>query len=344
MKCKKPFDARSLSHEDLEKIRRATVARVQAGESPELIAAGMGLNRTTVYRWLNAYHYGGDDALAAKPIPGAPRKLNAKQMMRIARIVREKNPQQLRFDYALWTLAMIRELIVRLFDVRLSEVSVGRLMRRMGFTPQRPLYRAWQQDPVLVERWRTEEYPRIAARAKREKAMVFFADESGLRTDHHAGTTWAPAGETPIVAVTGARYSVNMISAVNNLGHFRFMTVDGAVNGEVFRDFLQRLITGVDRKIFLIVDGHPTHKSKTVRKFVSENAERIELIFLPPYAPQLNPDEQAWAHVKSKVAKVTAHTKEGLKRTLYSVMRELQAMPNIVASFFRHPDCAYANL
>ncbi len=344
MKCQKPFDARSLSHQDLEILRRATVARVQSGESPELIAQGMGLNRTTVYRWLNAYHYGGDEALAAKPIPGAPRKLSAKQMMRIAKIVREKNPQQLRFDYALWTLAMIRELIVRLFDVRISEVSVGRVMRRLGFTPQRPLYRAWQQDPVLVERWRAEDYPKIAARAKREGAMVFFADESGLRTDHHAGTTWAPAGQTPIVAATGARFSVNMISAVNNLGHFRFMTVEGTVSADVFRDFLQRLITGIDRKIFLIVDGHPTHKSKIVRKFVAENADRIELFMLPPYAPQLNPDEQAWAHVKSKVAKITVHTKEALKKSIYSVMRELQAMPNIVASFFRHPDCLYANL
>ena len=141
-------------------------------------------------------------------------------------------------EYALWTLAIIRELIRRDFGVKLSEVSVGRLMRRLGFTLQRPLYRAWQQNPVLVDQWKAEEYPKIAARAKRTGALIFFADESGIRSDYHAGTTWGTKGQTPIVKATGKRYSMNMLSAVNALGHFRFMTVDGRVNGAVFRDFL----------------------------------------------------------------------------------------------------------
>jgi transposase len=342
MKCKKIFDGRQLPRKAKEQLRMAAVRRVEAGESPEAVAAGLGINRRTIYRWIEAFHYGGESALKAKPIPGAPPKLDARQMARLARIVHTKNPLQLNFEFALWTLAMIRVLIRREFDVSLSEVSVGRLMRRLGFSPQRPLYRAWQQDPARVERWRAQEYPKIAARAKREGALIFFADESGIRSDHHAGTTWAPVGETPVVKATGARYGLNMLSAVNALGHFRFMTVEGRVNASVFRDFLKRLITGMERKIFLIVDGHPAHKAKLVSRFVADNAAAIELFFLPPYAPELNPDELAWGHIKTRIAKATVQTKDELKAMVDRVMRRLQKMPEIVAGFFHAPTCAYA--
>ena len=208
MKCQKTIDARKFSHQALEEMRVSAVARVEAGESPERVAEGLGINRRTIYRWLSAYHYGGVEAIKAKPIPGAPAKVCAKQMAQLSRIIREKNPLQLKFEYALWTLAMIRELIWRKFNVHLSEVSVGRLMKRIGFSPQRPLYRAWQQDPALVDRWREKDYPRIAARAKREGAQIFFADESGIRSDTHTGTTWAPVGETPIVQADDTEHLV----------------------------------------------------------------------------------------------------------------------------------------
>lgn len=341
MRCKKTIDARSYSHDMLEQLRRDAVKRVEVGESPEVVAAGLGINRRTIYRWLQAYHYGGEGALAAKPIPGAPPKLDARQMARLARMIHENTPLQFKFEFALWTLAIIRELIKRTFDVRLSEVSVGRLMKRIGFTPQRPLYRAWQQDPTLVEHWREHEYPGIAARARREGAVIFFADESGIRSDHHAGTTWAPVGQTPVVKATGARYGLNMLSAVSAQGHFRFMTVEGRVNANVFRNFLQRLITGMQRKIFLVVDAHPAHKAKLVRDFVQANIDRLELFFLPPYSPELNPDELVWAHVKTRVAKATTQTRDELKRMVDQTLRRLQKLPEIVAGFFRAPTCRY---
>lgn len=344
MKCKKTIDARSYSHKTLEEMRIAAIQRVESGESPEAVAAGLGINRRSIYRWIASYHSGGMEALKAKPIPGAPPKLTGKQLAKLSRLLQSKNPLQLKFEFALWTLSMIRELILREFGVELSESSVGRLMNRLGFTPQRPLYRAWQQNPVLVEQWRQEEFPKIAARAKKEGALIFFADESGVRSDHHAGRTWAPRGQTPIVKATGARFSFNMLSAVNALGHFRFMIHDGSVTAHTFRDFLKRLITGVDRKIFLIVDGHPAHKAKLVRQFVEEHADRIALFFLPPYSPELNPDELAWAHVKRKVGRATAQTKAELKAVVTRTMRQLQKAPEIIAAFFNAPTCLYASL
>lgn len=342
MRCQKTTDARSYSHEMLEQLRRDAVKRVEAGESPEAVAQGLGLNRRTIYRWLSAYHYGGDAALAAKPICGAPPKMDAKQMAKLSRLIRDKTPQQFKFEYALWTLALIRALINRQFGVKLSEVSVGRLMKRLGFTPQRPLYRAWQQNRELVQSWQETEYPKIAKRAKKEGALIFFADEAGIRSDNHAGTTWAPVGQTPVVKATGARFGLNMLSAVNALGHFRFMTVEGTVNASVFREFLKRLITGMERKIFLVVDGHPAHKAKMVRQFVTDHSDRIELFLLPPYSPELNPDELVWGNVKTRIAKMAVQTKDELKAAVHASLRRLQNTPDLVASFFRTPTCLYA--
>jgi len=342
MKCKKAFDARKLSHSDLELLRISAVKRVGNGEGPHAVARGLGINQRTIFRWLHAAHYHGMDALKAKAISGRPTKLTARQMTRIARIVRDKNPQQLKFEWALWTLEMIRAMIANEYNVRLSEVSVSRLMKRLGFTPQRPLYRAWQQDPVLVDKWRKRDYPKIAARAKREKALIFFADESGIRSDSHAGKTWAPKGKTPVIQATGARFGFNMLSAVNAKGHFRFMITRSRINGSIFLTFLKRLISGNKRKIILVVDGHPIHRAKMITNFVHENSNRIELVFLPPYAPELNPDELAWAHVKRKTSRVPVTTFKQMFSLALGTLRNLQGRPEIVASFFRAPSCAYA--
>jgi len=257
-------------------------------------------------------------------------------------MIRDKNPLQLKFEYALWTLAIIREVLRRDFNINISEVSVGRLMKRIGFTPQRPLYKAWQQNKELVDTWVTKEYPKIKARAKREGAMIYFADESGVRSDYHAGTTWAPQGKTPVVKATGARYGFNIISAVSATGHFRFMLIEGTMNATRFKQFLERLIVGHTKKIFLIVDGHPTHKAKLVTSFLEQHSERIELFFLPPYSPELNPDELVWAHLKKNIGKRVAQTKEELKSKAYRHLQHIQKLPELVKSFFLHPTCRYA--
>lgn len=344
MKCTRAIDARSYSHDTLEKLRRDAVKRIEGGESPEAVAMGLGFNRRTIYRWLSTYHYGGAAALTAKPLRGAPPKMDGKNLFKLAKIVRDQTPQQFEFEFALWTLATIRGMIKKKFNVSLSDVSTGRLMRRLGFSPQRPLYRAWQQDPALVQQWQATEYPKIARQAKKQGALVMFADEAGIRSDHHAGTTWAPVGKTPVVPATGARYGLNMISAVSARGDFRFMIVEKNVNATVFREFLRRLITGMDKKILLVLDDHPMHKAKLVRDFIEQHTDQIELFFLPPYAPELNPDELVWGHIKGRVGKMAVQTKEELKNSVIRALHRLQKLPHIVSSFFQTPTCQYAAL
>jgi transposase len=218
----------------LEAIRRRAVERVQAGESPEVVVRALGFSRACIYDWLARYRVGGWDALRAKPVPGRPRTLTGPQIRWIYTTVTQKNPLQLKFEFALWTRAMIRTLIRRRFRRTLSVASVGRLLRQLGLTCQRPLTRAFQQDPARVQRWLAEEYPQIKALAKATGAAIFFGDEAGVRSDYHAGTTWAPRGQTPVVRVTGARFGLNMISAVSARGQLRFMIVNGTVDAARF--------------------------------------------------------------------------------------------------------------
>jgi transposase len=268
------------------------VASVQDGQSPEIVAQALGINRVTIYGWLSRYRHGGWDALDAKKRGGRTPKLDGPALQWIYQTVTDKNPLQLKFTFALWTAKMIGQLIHQRFGIKLSKASVCRLLNQMGLTPQRPVWRAYQQKPEEVQRWLNEEYPRIKQMAKRQKAIIFFGDEAGIRSDHHAGTTWAQKGKTPIVTSTGARFGLNMISAVSAQGEFRFMVVKGRVKAAQFIQFIKRLLHGVQQRVFLIVDGHPVHKAKMVSRFIETVKDRFQIFLLPPYSPELNPDER----------------------------------------------------
>jgi len=215
-------------------------------------------------------------------------------------------------------------------------------MKLLGFSVQKPLYQAWQQDPTLVHEWETRIYPTIKAQARAAGATIYFADEAGIRSDYHTGTTWAPVGETQVVAVTGRRFSFNMISAVSPRGDFRFMIHEGSVTAPTFKEFLTRLMIGASKPIFVIVDGHPIHKSKLVKDYVESLGGMLKLFYLPPYSPQLNPDEQVWAHVKRQVSRQLVQNLDDMKKLALGALRRIQKLPALVKSFFRQPECEYA--
>ncbi|MCU0305461.1 MAG: IS630 family transposase [Thermoanaerobaculales bacterium] len=337
------FDGRRLSHKVREEIRIRAVTRVEAGESPEDVVKALGFHRSRIYEWLAAYREGGIEALRTRPIPGRPRKLDGKQLKRIYELVTRKNPLQLKFEFALWTRGMVRELIRREYGVKLSEVSVGRLLHKLGLTPQRPIRRAYQQDEEAVERWKTEEYPEIQKAAKRAKATIYFGDEASVRSDYHSGTTWAPKGRTPVVESTGARFTLNLISAVSAKGLLRFMTVEGRLTAAAFIGFLNRLIHNAENPIFLIVDRHPVHRSATVRDFVESTEGRLRLFFLPSYSPDLNPDELVWNHLKRhKVGKSHFKGPNQMRAVVMKYMRSLQRAPIVIRGFFKAPRVRYA--
>src|SRR5271169_4895372 len=247
-------DARQLSHDMLEDMRRRAVMAVHEGQSPEAVGKAFGLNRTTIYDWLAQYRRGGWGALKAKPLAGRPPKLNGKQMKWIYNTVTQKNPLQMKFEFALWTRAMVAKLIKNKFGIRLATNSVGRLLAQLGITPQRPLYRALERDPSLIKKWLKTEFPKIKKAAETLGADIYFGDAAHIRSDHHAGRTWGKKGETPIVVTTGARHGMSLLSAITSKGHMRFMIKEkGGVNSDVFIEFLKRLLVGATRPVFLIV-------------------------------------------------------------------------------------------
>jgi transposase len=335
-------DGRKLDHKALEAIRIRAVQQVENGAHPEDVAATLGMTRSAVYSWLAAYREGGLDALRARPVPGRPPKLSGEQLRRLYTLIVGRDPRQLSFEFALWTREMVRDLIRREFGVHLSAVSVGRLLRKLGLSPQRPLWRAYQQDPEAVQRWKSEQFPAIRDEARKLGATIYFADEAGVRSDYHAGTTWAPVGRTPVVRTTGARHSVNLVSAVTAQGALRFAAYEGKFTSATFIDFCKRLLRDSERPVFLVVDGHPTHRSRAVKEFVASTAGRLRLFCLPGYSPELNPDEWVWKNVKAdRIGRAGIKDKDDLKAKALAALHRLQKLPHLIRGFFADPNLRY---
>jgi len=332
------LDGRKLNRKTLEEIRIRAVKRVEAGESPEMVIKALGMTRPRIYEWIARYREGGYEALKSRSAPGRTPKLSGQQLRMIYKCVVGKNPLQLKFPFALWTCSMVREFIRREFEVSLSEVSVGRLLKKLGLTPQRPKWSAYQQDAKLSVSWIAKDFPSIQKMAKAVGATVYFGDESSIRSDYHSGTTWALRGQTPTVWTTGARFRLNMISAVNAQGTLRFSVTEENLTSEVFIEFLKGLLHDENRPVFLIVDQHSAHKSKKVREFVDSTKGRLRIFYLPPYSPALNPDEQVWNHVKNHgIGRMVLNGLSELKEMVIARLRLLQQTPEIVRGFFRHP-------
>lgn len=338
----KTQDGRKLSSKTLEEIRTRAVQRVQDGESPEIVIKTLGFSRACIYNWLARYRAGGWHGLKTGNRSGRPKKLTGEHMAWIYRTVVDKDPLQLKFAFALWTRAMIGVLIKRQFGIKLSDASVGRLLRQLGLSCQKPLFRAYQRNPEMVTQWKQEIFPEIKKRAKQVGATIYFQDESGIRSDFHSGTTWAPRGQTPVIEATGARFSLNMMGAISTRGQLRFMVVKGGVAADQTCDFLNRLMHGADQPVFLIWDGHPTHRSKKVKECIASFDGKLEVFTLPSYSPELNPVEQVWNNVKNHgIGRKKVVGPDQMKRLVLGQLRRLQKLASIVKSFFRHPDCSY---
>jgi transposase len=332
-----------MDREALAQLRIRGVSQIRKGQSPELVAEALGVNRVTVYRWMSRFADDGYKGLKRKKAPGKPPVLDHFQMRSLYHMIVDTTPEQQKLPFALWTLAGVRECIRRRFGVELSKATLGRVMARLGFSFQKPVQRAYEQDSTLVKTWLAEEFPKIQRLAKQERAEIYFEDESGIRSDASVGKTWGKIGRTPVVKRTGRRYSLNLISALSPRGEFRFMCTKGTFGAKEFIAFLKRLVSTSKSKVFVIADGHPAHKSVLVRRFLESTNGRLRLFFLPPYSPELNPDELVWNALKGDIGRSIIQDQDDLKSKVTGFMRSLQKAPKRVRAFFRERNVRYAS-
>ena len=336
------IDGRTLSHETSETIRRMAFRRVKDGEAPSTVIKSYGLCRTTIYKWLKTARRGGEEVLTARKHPGRKPALAPRQKLKVRQWINGKDPRQYGFDFGLWTRQIVAALIAQKFGVRLGVTAVGRLLAELDITPQKPLRRAYERDPVAIERWQTSVFPRLRARAKRVGAKIFFLDEVGVRSDQVLGRTWGLRGQTPEVPTSGRRQSVNAISSVNARGEFWYEIYTERLNSARFVELLTHFMRGRRSRVFLVLDGHPAHIAKVVAQYVQRLRGRLELHFLPGYAPELNPDEFVWNHLKRQgTSKIPLRKDESLRSRVQSDLTAIKSRPALVRSFFHAPSVAY---
>jgi transposase len=322
--------------------RLSACEALEQGVSADEIAKVLKVSRSSVFEWQKAYRAHGPQALRTKRTRGPDSKLSDGQLSQLYRLVAGNDPRQLSFGLALWTRGMIQELIFRQFGVRLSIVSVGNILGKLGMSPQRPLYRSYEQDPEKVAEWKERTFPQIQARAKKQGAAIFFADEASVRTNYHAGTTWAPVGKTPVVSGSGRTRSISMVSAVSPRGELHFQVHETGIRQEEFLEFCKMLLADAGRPVFLIMDNSQVHRAKILKTYADQSNGMLTLFFLPPYSPDLNPDEWVWKNVKhDNLGRASVKDESQLAEFANAALVKLKAMQEKIRSFFGDPALRY---
>lgn len=322
--------------------RKNAVAAVQRGEPASVVARTHDVPVRTLFAGLARYRSGGWHRLKEGPRSGRPPRVTGEALQWLYGAITLGDPRQFKFEFCLWTLTIIRTLLKKQKGIELSKSAVCRLLQQMGLSPQRPLYRSYKQDPKELEKYLQHTFPELRELARRRGAEIYFGDESAVRSDHHRGTTWGVIGETPIVEDSGDRFGLKLVSAISLRGDMRFAMIEGRMNSDKFIAFLKKLQADAGKPIIVIADNASYHVSGKVQAFAGQSQEAIHLGYLPKYAPELNPDEQVWNHLKRRLANLFIDSAEAMKRSVLSVMRSIQKQAALIRSFFEMKDTCYA--
>jgi transposase len=340
------IDARKLSTDVQQQLRHQAIKLKKSGRTYKEISEILGVHPTTACQWFKRYQRGGAKAVKIKKRgrpKGSCRTLSQDQEKQLQVTIRDKCPDQMKLPFALWTRIAVQQLIKELWSINMPIRTVGEYLKRWGYTPQRPLRKAYKQNPKAVKKWLDEQYPAISKRAIKEQAEIHWGDETGICNDSYYGRSFAPRGQTPAIRLSPRCQRVNLISTVTNQGKVRFMVYKDKMNSNTLIKFMKRLIRDCDRKIFLILDNLPVHHSYVISDWLEEHKEQIEVFFLPSYSPELNPDEYLNCDLKVGVhSRKPARTSDQLKKKAIAHLRMLQKKPKRVKKYFKHPKIAYA--
>ena len=340
-------DARTLSSSELEDRRKQAILLHKKGYAKNEIAEIVRVHRNTSSAWIELWKQSGTAALKVRKRgvkEGTGRSLTPEQERNICNKITDKMPEQLKLSFALWTREAVAELIWSEHGVNMPVRTVGDYLKRWGMSPQKPVKRAYERSEPAVKRWLENDYPEIKKKAKKEGAEIQWLDETGLQNGENRGRSYAPKGKTPVRKHNGKKEKANMVSSITNQGKLRFMFYEGRFNQNTLISYLKRLVKEAGgRKLMVILDNHPSHHGKMLKRWVEEKENKIELYFLPSYSPDLNPDEFLNCDLKYQIAKRSERRgKGGLKKAARSVLRMLQRRPDRIKSYFEAESINYA--
>jgi len=342
----KDTDARTLGPQSQYEHRKQVIRLRKKGMTNRMVAEIVGTTASHASTIWQAYQHGGIEAIKPRTRGrryGAQRRLTAEQETAVQKLLVDKTPDQLKLPFALWTRDAVRLAIRQMYRIDLPIRTIGDYLKRWGLTPQKPVKRAYEQDPVKVARWLESEYPEIAARATKEKAVINWGDETGIQSDAYNARGFSPRGKAPVIQLNVKKSSISMISAISNQGTVRFMLYREKMSSPVLIRFMSRLIKESQRKVFLILDNLKVHHSKKVTAWLETKQKKIEVFYLPPYTPEHNPDEYLNGDLKQRIRSgLPARSQNDLVRKTHSVMKTLQKRPQHVKNYFKHPLVAYA--
>ena len=327
------------SEERTKKRTEVVEAIIVRHETACLVAKIYNIQERVVFNWLARYRSGGWHALKEGVRSGRENKLSAADMKWVYDSVTMGSPLNHQFEFCLWSLNILREMIYKERGIKLSKSSVSRLLKNLGLSPQRPIYKSYKQDQAKVERYINKTFPELSREAKALDAQIYFVDESSIRSDSHRGLTWGKLGKTPVIKDSGGRFGLSVISGVTPRGDMKFSFIDGKMNSSRFIEFLKQLRGDTGKPIIVVVDNARHHHSKETQAFIESQKKsskgEIIMAFLPAYSPELNPDEQVWNHTKARLGKLPIASKDAMKKSVVSILRSIQKSRELIKSFFK---------
>jgi transposase len=342
-------DARHLTIETQNYLRQQAIRLRQQGKRVKDISEYLGVHRNTVSEWWWEYEQDGEGGLyqrARGRQVGDGRILAVEEEEAIQAAMQDHWPEEYGIDSALWTRRAVQGLIEQVCGIKLPVRTVGDYLRRWGYTPKKPIQRAYEQDPEAVKAWLEEVYPQIVERAEHEGAVIVWGDEAGVSSNEYGGRGYAPIGEKAEVRPSqGQRGRINYIASLTNQGSVRFMLYLCTFSANVLIKFLGRLIQGGSKKLFWVGDHHPVHEKPKVKRWLDRHAEQIEMFFLPTYSPELNPAEYLNNSLKQRVHdQAPTRNLDQLQQRVRSQLHRLQKLPEQIRNYFNHPSITYAGI
>ena len=339
-------NAKKLSQAEQYQLRKDIIKLLKKGIAPNEAAEILEVSRSHVYATKKTYDEEGIKGITPKTRgrrTGEKRTLTPEQEWGIKKIIIDKYPEQLKLPGCMWTRENIRDLIKQKYKITMPLSTLGYYLGRWGFSVQRPSKRAYKQDNKKVADWVEQEFPGIKERAKVENAEIYWGDETGIQNTANYLRGYAPIGKTPTVLVDSQKIKINMLSAISGRGKLRFMLYKDNMNSDKLIDFMRRLVKDSKRKVFLILDNLRAHHSKKVKAWLEKHKAEIEVFYLPPYAPEYNPDELLNSDLKRGISKKSMPMSEKeLERNVRSHMKSVQLNPNKIKAFFQAPTTIYA--